>query len=153
MVALSSWAGENWFNLIQTVGIMGSLWLATAAANRDAKAREVENLLTLSEHHRELWETVPRRKDLERIFQSDVDAKLNPATVAEMEFLNLVIVHFQTGWRIAKSGGITTLGEMKADVRGFFSLPLPHAAWEKTKEFRNPRFVRFVERAMGIKPR
>lgn len=122
--------------------------MAAAAANREAKAKEVENLLTLSEHHRELWGAVPQRKDLERIFLADVDAELKPATVAETEFLNLVIVHFQTGWRIAKAGGITTLEEMTADVRGFFSLPLPRSVWEKTKEFRNPKFVRFVERAM-----
>jgi hypothetical protein len=34
------------------------------------------------------------------------------------------------------------------DAGEFFSLPLPRAVWEKTKKFRNPRFVRFVERAM-----
>jgi hypothetical protein len=58
-----------------------------------------------------------------------------------------VIVHFQTGWWLAKSGGITTLGELKADARSFFALPLPRAVWEKTKGIRNRRFVRFVERA------
>jgi hypothetical protein len=34
--------------------------------------------------------------------------------VAEMEFLNLVVVHFQTGWRGAKAVGITTLSETQA---------------------------------------
>ena len=92
--------------------------------------------------------TVPQRKDLARIFQPDADVLLVPATVEETEFLNLVIVHFQTGWWIAKAGGITTLKELKADARSFFTLPLPCAVWEKTKEFRNSRFVRFVEKAM-----
>jgi hypothetical protein len=49
---------------------------------------------------------------------------------------------------IAKAGGITTLTELADDVRGFFSLPLPRAVWEKTKANRNRQFVRFVERAL-----
>jgi hypothetical protein len=149
MGAFSSWVDGNWFNVIQTFGIIGSLWLAGAAANRDARAKEIENLLSLSEHHRELWKAVPQRKDLQRVFQADANVLLTPATVAETEFLNLVIVHFQTGWWIAKAGGITTLKELKADARSFFNLPLPCAVWEKTKAFRNQRFVSFVEGALG----
>jgi hypothetical protein len=148
MGALASWVDGNWFNVIQTVGIIGSLWLATGAANRDARAKEIENLLSLSEHHRDLWKEVPQRKDLKRVFQADANVVSTPVTVAETEFLNLVIVHFQTGWWIARAGGMTTLSEMKVDVRGFFSLPLPRAVWEKTKTNRNPEFVRFVENAL-----
>jgi hypothetical protein len=58
-------------------------------------------------------------------------------------------VHFQTGWWISKAGGMTTLKEMKSDIRDFFALPLPRAVWEKTKVCRNQRFVRFVERALA----
>jgi len=148
MGGFPSWVEVNWFNLIQTLGIMGSLWLTAAAAIREAKAREIENLLTIAQNHRELWSGVCQRRELDRIFQTDVNVETVPATVVEGEFLNLVMVHFQTGWRIAKAGGITTLNELAADVRGFFSLPLPRAVWEKTKSFRNPQFVRFVDRAL-----
>ena len=148
MASLYPWVEGNWFSIVQTVGVMGSLCLAAAAANREAKAREIENLLTISEHHRELWKGVYQRQDLERIFRADADVQTSAITVAEEEFVNLVIVHFLKGWRIAKIGGITTLDELATDVRGFFSLPLPHAVWEKTKTTRNPRFVRFVERAL-----
>ena len=68
------------------------------------------------------------RSDLARIFQKDVDLISKPLTPTEEEFLNLITAHFLTGWRIAKSGGVTTLKEMKADARGVFSLPLPRAA-------------------------
>jgi hypothetical protein len=44
---------------------------------------------------------------------------------------------------------MTTLKEMKSDIRDFFALPLPRAVWEKTKVCRNQRFVRFVERALA----
>ena len=149
MGALSSWVEGNWFSLVQTVGIMGTLWMAATAARRDAKAREIENLLKIAEHHRELWNEARQRPALERIFRQDADVLSKPATVAEEEFLNLAIVHFQTGWRLAKSGGVTTISEWVADTRDFFSLPLPRAIWEKTKSSRNRRFVRFVERALA----
>jgi hypothetical protein len=148
MGALSSWVDGNWFNVIQTVGIVGSLWLTMAAANRDAKAKEIENLLSLSEQHRELWKEIPQRIDLARIFQRDGDVLLTPPTVAETEFLNLVFVHFQTGWRVAKAGGITTLKEMQADIQDFFALPLPRAVWEKTRAARNKYFAAFVDKAL-----
>ena len=148
MGAFSSWVDGNWFNVIQTVGIIGSLWVATTAANRDARAKGIENLLSLSEHHRELWKEMPGQNDLVRIFQPDADTVLVPVTVAEAEFLNLVIVHYQTGWFIAKADGPTTLAEMRADVRSFFTLPLPRAVWEKSRHNRNKDFVRFVERAL-----
>ena len=109
---------------------------------------EIENLLMISDHHRDLWEGVHQRRELGRIFRADTDTQATHVTLVEEEFTNLAIVHFLTGWRIAKAGGITTLEELAADVREF-SLPLPHAVWEKTKSSRNARFVRFVDRALG----
>ena len=122
--------------------------MTAAAAHREAKSREIENILTLSDHHRDLWKEILGRRDLDRILQSDPDVLANPATAAEQEFINLVMVHFQTGWRIAKSGGITSLNELAIDALAFFTLPLPRAFLEKTKRFRNRRFVRFVEQAL-----
>lgn len=148
MTAFASWVGDNWFNIAQTAGIIGSLSMAAAASNREARAKETENLLTLSEHHRNLWAVITQRPELERIFQTNMDVLKSPATPVEDVFLNEAIVQFLTGWRIATAGGITTVRELAADVRGFFSLPLPRAVWERTKEFRNQRFVSFVEKAL-----
>ncbi|MDR3564511.1 MAG: DUF6082 family protein [Negativicutes bacterium] len=148
MGAFSSWVDGNWFNLIQTLGIMGSLCLTAAASNREAKAKEVENLLALAEHHQELWSGAAQRKDLERVFQPNADTQSKPATAAEMEFLNLAFVHFETSWWIARSGGIVTLEELRTDAHSFLALPLPRAVWEKTKQSRNREFVQFVDRAI-----
>jgi len=149
MSGVSSWVEGNWFNAVQTAGVIGSLLLTAAAARREAKAREIENLLTISNHHRELWGGVHQRVELKRIFREDAQALTASVTMDEEEFLNLVMAHFQTSWRIAKVGGIITVKELAADVRGFFSLPLPRAVWEKTKGYRNRKFVRFVERALS----
>jgi hypothetical protein len=148
MAGFSSWSDGNWFNLIQTAGIVGSLLFGAATAQREAKTREIENHLTIAEQHRNLWNEARQRKDLDRIFQTDADVIKIPITVAESEFLNLVVGHFQAGWILSENGAAITLNEMRADVRDFFTLPLPRAVWERTKGMRNRRFVKFVERAL-----
>ena len=97
---------------------MASLWLTAAAANREAKARneeavarhreakakEIDNLLTNADHQRELWTDAYKRPELERVFQAKVDLAEKPITVAEKEFLNLVLVQYQITWCIAEAG-------------------------------------------------
>jgi hypothetical protein len=146
MAGFSSWVNDN-FNVIQTVGIIGSLWLAIGTSRREARAKESENLLTIEEQHRELWVGAYERKDLARVFLAKPDLA-QPISIAEEEFLRLVISHFQTIWLIARSGGLLTLHELALDAGEFFSLPLPRAVWEKERVLRNPKFVRFVERAL-----
>jgi hypothetical protein len=149
MVGSCTWFNENWFNLVQTVGVVGSLLMAAGAANREAKAREIENILTLSAQHQSLWTSIAEKPELQRIFNPDVGVLTEPATVNEELALNEIIAHYLTGWRIANAGGMTSLRELSDDVADFFSLPLPRAVWNKTKISRNGRFVRFVEQALG----
>jgi len=131
------------------VGIIESLLFTAAYFRDDSKNRLVTNLLAIDERHRSLWGEAHQRKDLERIFAAGIDWAAQPMTVAETEFVDSAILHFETGWRIEK---IMNRGEMKLlahDAGDFFSLPIPRAVWEKTKIFRNRRFVRFVERALS----
>ena len=67
MAAFPSWVGDNWFNVVQTAGIIGSLLMATAAANREARAKETENILALSEHHRNLWIVIAQRPEFPNV--------------------------------------------------------------------------------------
>lgn len=148
MAGVLHWVDSN-FNVIQTIGILGSLWLAVIAAHREARAKEGENLLTIAEQHRVLWSEACNRKDLARVFHLDANLA-RPISIAEAEFLRLVIFHFHTIWLIARSGGLLTLHELALDAGDFFSLPLPREVWEETKKFRNPKFVRFVDRALRV---
>ena len=98
------------------------------------------------QQHRELWSEVHRRAELHRILQRTVDLIAGPVTVAEQEYLNLVIVHFHTGWQLAREGTMLKLKTLGADARGFFNLPLPKFVWEQTKSTRDPQFVKFIEK-------
>jgi len=146
MAGLFSWVDAN-FNVIQTLGIIGSIWMGIGAAHRESQEKAAASLLTIQEQHRDLWDRVYERKELKRVLHGDADIS-KPVTVPEEEFLRLVISHFQTIWLIARNGGLLTTKELALDAAQFFSLPIPHAVWEKTKASRNPEFVRFVEKAM-----
>ena len=127
MAGVFSWLNEN-FNLVQTVGIIGSLLLAAGAARREAKAREVEDLLELVRLHRELWGNISQRKDLERIFRSNADVLEKPADSRGRRILESSFYPFSNWLDDCQIRRVDLLlAEMKADVRGFFSLPLPLA--------------------------
>lgn len=152
MAASLPWLQENWFNLAQTVGIVASALLAAAAFNRETRARRLGYLLSLAQQHREVWSEAHRRPELARVFQSEADLVANPISMIEQEFLNIVIVHFHTGWLFAKDTAFLDNEDISTDARVFFSLPLPRAVWNNTREARDPKFVTFMEKAFISKP-
>lgn len=149
MAAFLPWFDQNWFTLIQTLGIMGGLWLTSATLRRDRQARKLGDLLTLAGQHRDLWSDAHRRPELGRIMQADVDLVAQPVSTSEEEFLNLVIVHFYTGWLLAREAALLRLDVLGTDAGSFFALPLPRWVWAQTRHRRDPQFIRFVERAVA----
>ena len=145
MGAILFWLRGNWFSLLQTLGIIGGLIFTAISIRQATNARKASDLLTLTEQHRELWNQVYSRPGLDRIFAASVDLVARPVTVAEAWFMNEVIVHFHTGWQLTCRGSLLALDAVKADVQGFFSLPIPKAVWEQTKSARDPKFVCFIE--------
>jgi hypothetical protein len=101
MLGFHAW-GDSYFNIVQTAGIIGTLLLGIAVANREAKAKETENLLAIAEHHRELWTEANQRPELNRIYNETADTTTQPVTAGEENFLNLVFAHFLTTWRIGE---------------------------------------------------
>ena len=144
-----AWAEQNWFGLIQSIGILGSLLLAGAAFRREARARRVSDTLLLNEQHRELWTELHRRPDLGRIMQDEVNFVAEPMSLAEREFLNLVIEHYRTGFLLAHEGIGNRLEVIQRDAEVFFKKPLPSRYWKETEQERDPEFVEFINRALG----
>jgi hypothetical protein len=125
---------------------MGAL-LTRATIKQQAADQKGQSVFTLAQQHYALWSEAQQRDDLKRIFQRNADLS-QPPTLAEEEYLNLIIAHYLVGWESAKTKNFPTLETLSKDAGDFFSRPLPRAIWEKTKETRDPRFVRFVERAV-----
>jgi hypothetical protein len=143
-----SWVNSNWSSVVGAVGIIGSLLFTAAYFRQDSRNRLVSNLLALEERHRALWSEAQKRQDLKRIFSRDADVLAQPVSTEEDLFLKRCILHFETGWRLVRIVDGSELKALALDAAEFFCLPLPCAVWEKSKKFRNLKFVRFVERAL-----
>jgi hypothetical protein len=150
VAALIPWLEQNWLNFVQSAGIILGLLLTAFTIRRDTKARRATDLLTLAQHHREIWGELHRRPELQRILAECVDLIVAPITPAEEEFLNTVFVHYYTGWLLTKTGVFTMIPKRAsvADIRSFFSLPIPKSMWQQTKQNRDPKFVSFVEKCL-----
>jgi len=142
------WIDQNWFALLQSVGIVCGLLFTSISIRRDTRARRTTDLLALTERHQELWSELHRRPDLQRLLNKEVDLVSRPVSAAEEEFLKIAFVHFYTGWLLAKSGALLTLETMAADVRVFFELPIPKFVWKQAREGRDAEFVRFVDKCV-----
>jgi hypothetical protein len=139
------WFAEHWFDLVQTVGIVGGLFFTAAVLRSGTKTQRIANLLTITSNHREIWKEFPRRPELARVLDASADLIKQPITPDEAEFVNFVILHLSSVYYAMKDGIVIKLECLRQDVRTFFFLPLPRAVWEKSKILQNEDFVEFVE--------
>ena len=145
-----AWGRAHWFDLIQTLGIIGGLSATSLTLFWERKSRRLGDYLTLAGQHRELWSDAHRQPSLARIFHPEVDLVAQPISPQEQEFLNLVIVHFHTGWLLAREKVVLTLELLALDAKAFFQLPIPRGVWIATRHFRDPKFSAFIEKAAKI---
>jgi len=138
------WLGDNWFNVVQSGGIIASLLASAAALHMDANARRVSNLLDITRSHREIWTNLYTRSELSRVLNGNADLRRNPVTRDEELFVNLLILHLNTAYQAMKNGDFAEPEGLRKDIQGFFSLPIPHTVWQKTKSLQDSDFVEFV---------
>ena len=139
------WIVEQWFELFQTVGIVGGLLLNAYATWRLHQSRKISNLIAIKQEHREIWSERYSQARLSRIREKNVNLHDEPVTDEEEMFINLLILHLDTVHRARKAGMFVNLEGLQVDIKEFFSLPIPEIIWQKAKAFQNRDFVRFVE--------
>lgn len=142
---VSRWAGENWFDILSAVGIIGGLFFTALSLRSESKTRKVANLITLTASHREIWKEFYRRPELARVLNPSLDLAGQGVTPAEEEFVKFVILHLSTVYYAMKDELLMKLDGVRRDACAFLSLPLPQAVWERIKAFQNEDFVAFVE--------
>ena len=142
------WIGNHGFDLLEAVGIIGSLTFAGAAFRRDHRSRRIENLLNLTQNHREIWKELLRDQRLKRILDAGVDPVAEPITREEDIFVNLVVQHLNFVFYAIRDELTIDPTGLRRDVRQFFSLPIPKRVWGGLKELQNRDFVEFVEECL-----
>ena len=149
MDSLVLWLDENWFSLLESLGIVGSLLFTAITLRKDLQAKRVSEYLTLAGQHRRLWGQLHRRPSLARLLDPDRDIATRPVTPEERLFLELAFVHFHTGWLLAREGSLTPMSVLAADAGHFFRLPVPACVWERMKSVLEREFVIFVDDAVA----
>lgn len=141
MGGILGWLKTDWFNLVQSFCLVGGFIFAE-------KAWRIQFLAALAEKHRSVWEKIMDKPELHRIFSKEADLSKLPVTPVEKMALDIILVHYETGWEAAKFLDRGRLLPLANDISRFFRLPLVHEAWEKNKGSHDKRFVRFVTRAI-----
>jgi hypothetical protein len=141
-----NWLADNWFTLLQSLGIISAIFFTGISSRRDAKGRRVTNRFEVTRHHREIWTLLYERNDLKRVMASDADLITHPVTDEERIFVNLLILHLANSYHAAKAGMFALPSGLQADAKAFFSRPIPRAVWERMRALQDPEFANFVER-------
>jgi hypothetical protein len=140
-----NWVQNNWFILLQSLGIITSICFAGISFRIDTKVRRVANLLEITKQHRDIWSEFYARPELKRVLKPSVNLTAHPITAEEELFVKLLILHLASAYRTSTFGMVTTPEELRDDISSFFGLPIPRAVWERMQHLQDHDFVRFVE--------
>jgi hypothetical protein len=149
-MSIGEWFGNNWFTLLQSIGIIGGLLFTAFSLLIDAKTRRVSNLLKITEHHFDLWAQVFSQPNLLRVLDINVNLDKKPVKEEERRFVVLLITHLKTAYHAIKNDMYPRPNELKKDIQSFFSLPIPRNIWESTKMYHDKDFVSFVDESRNM---
>jgi len=144
-MAVLQWTGQNWFVILQSAGIIGSLLFTAISLRIDANVRRVSNLIAITHNHREIWTWLYARPELSRVIEENPHLTHAPITREEELFVSLLILHLSGAYQAMKHGMSVAPEALRKDIQLFFSLPIPKTVWEKSKPLQDQDFARFVE--------
>lgn len=144
-MSVIDWIGRNWFALIQSGGIIFAVAGVALGFFFDARARQVANLIHLTDRHRQLWERMYSDPKLSRILDPTAQPDRFPLTREEELFVIFLILHLANSYYTVRSGFLKQPQGLARDIRLFFALPIPMAVWRKVRDLQDREFVRFVE--------
>jgi hypothetical protein len=138
---------QHGLDLAQTVSITFGLFATCYTIRADRRSRRIDNLLTITEHHREIWTELYSRPALRRVMQKEVNINNDPITDDEQLFVLFLVLHLASSFRAQKEGMFLAEAGLRRDIREFFDRPIPKRVWELIKVYQEADFIEFVEAA------
>lgn len=145
---MQQWLVENWFNLLSSAGIIGSLCFTAFSLRSETKTRRIANVIAITANHRDIWEEYLRTPSLSRVLDPAADVVKQPVTPGEEMFVNLVISHVNSVYYATNNELVIKWQNWRKDVAQFLSLPIPKAVWTKVKLLQNQDFAAFIESSL-----
>jgi len=145
------WLTDNWFSLLNAVGIIGGLLFTAYSLRSETKTRRIANLIALTQGHRDIWKNLVNHPQLGRVLEPNAEISSQPVTHREEIFVILVIQHLSVVFHAMRDELTIKPEGLRRDVWWFFSLPIPDAVWEKLKVFQNDKFAAYVEECRNWK--
>lgn len=140
-----SFVRDNWFSLLQSLGIIASLLFTAVSMRKETASTKVANLMAITQGHREIWGQLYDKPELSRVLNPNADLRHSPVQECEEVFVRSIILHLNSSYQAIRSELISEPQGLVKDVQWFFSLPIPANVWRKIRPFQNTAFVDFVE--------
>ena len=86
-MGISGWATGNWFDLLQSLGIIGGLLFTAWSLRSETRTRRVNNLLAITKGHRDIWTEFYRQPKLKRVLADRADLGREGITREEEIFI------------------------------------------------------------------
>lgn len=135
---------ENWFDVLQSVFIVGGFLLSYFSIRRDSRSRKIGHLLQLNQSHRDIWGKTYTQPELLRIRKTEVDIQKHPITEAERRLAIEVILHIYLVYEAIQHKQLDK-NEAEKDIADYLKLPIPNAVWQDIKGYHNKQFVNYID--------
>jgi hypothetical protein len=138
------WLETNWFSLLQTVSIIGTLSIATIAVRSSGRATKGSNTLAIASSNRQIWGQLITNP----VLQSVTRHTMMPGEEVrydELRFVLQVIHHIETSFELAQTGGIKPVQNMRRDIHATMTLPVFRVVWQDAKAYQDNSFVEFID--------
>lgn len=136
----------NWFDFIQTIGIITGFALTSWELRGSNKLRNFEIFWRIGESHRDMWKLALENDCLRRCLGSDeVVLEKKPITVEERTFVNLLLIHIENVFQAQQQGYYQIDERGMKDLKDFFSQPFIAGVWKEVRRYQPMDFVKFVE--------
>ncbi len=145
MRGMKGWALDNWFTILNAVGVISGLFFTAFSLRSETKTRRIANLLTITTNHRNVWKEFFSHPELARVLDASADLIKRPVTREEEIFTNFIFLHISSVYCAMNDELVIKLEGLRRDVAQFLTLPIPQKIWEKSKLLQNDDFVNFVE--------
>lgn len=121
----------NWFDLLQSVGIIIGFVYTARAFSLDQRFRQAALVLDIASAHRRIWGKLSETTGLKRLLDREPDLISQPVTADEEHFVMLVLLHLASVHQAIELRLLRRWPGLERDIRRFFSRPIPQLVLRK----------------------